>query len=140
MDAAMKLADWNGFDRRREAARARGKLLGRGLANYVESSIGSPRERAEITVTPAGRVRGRHRHAAFRDRVTRPASRRSSQCCSRFPWTRSISVLGDTDVVSVGGGSHSGRSDAHAATVFSMAAEKLIAENGKRIAGFPPRD
>ena len=31
MDAAMELADWNGFDRRREAARARGKLLAREL-------------------------------------------------------------------------------------------------------------
>ena len=31
-------------------------------------------------------------------------------------------ILGDTDVVRVGGGSHSGRSMRHAATVFSKAA------------------
>ena len=31
-------------------------------------------------------------------------------------------ILGDTDVVKVGGGSHSGRSMRHAATVFSKAA------------------
>ncbi|HZE10407.1 MAG TPA: xanthine dehydrogenase family protein molybdopterin-binding subunit [Burkholderiales bacterium] len=134
MDAAMKLADWNGFDRRREAARARGKLLGRGLANYVESSIGSPRERAEITVTPAGRVRvviG-----------TQPSGQgHETSFAQVIAMLLSVSVdavdivLGDTDVVSVGGGSHSGRSMRHAATVFSMAAEKLI-ENGKRIAAF----
>ena len=42
-------------------------------------------------------------------------------------------ILGDTDVVQVGGGSHSGRSMRHAATVFSKAAVDLIAK-GKRLA------
>jgi len=42
-------------------------------------------------------------------------------------------ILGDTDVVKVGGGSHSGRSMRHAATVFSKAAVDLIAK-GKAIA------
>jgi carbon-monoxide dehydrogenase large subunit len=42
-------------------------------------------------------------------------------------------ILGDTDVVKVGGGSHSGRSMRHAATVFSKAAVDLIAR-GKTIA------
>ena len=36
-------------------------------------------------------------------------------------------ITGDTDIVSVGGGSHSGRSLRHAATVMSIAAEELIA-------------
>ena len=44
MDWAMALADWNGFERRRREAAKRGKLLGRGLANYIESSIGAPIE------------------------------------------------------------------------------------------------
>jgi carbon-monoxide dehydrogenase large subunit len=39
--------------------------------------------------------------------------------------------LGDTDIVKVGGGSHSGRSMRHAATVFSLAAGELIAK-GRR--------
>ncbi len=42
MDWAMEIADWKGFEKRRRAARKRGKLLGRGLANYVESSMGRP--------------------------------------------------------------------------------------------------
>jgi CO/xanthine dehydrogenase Mo-binding subunit len=42
-------------------------------------------------------------------------------------------ILGDTDVVKVGGGSHSGRSMRHAATVFSKAALDLI-DKGKTIA------
>src|SRR5215470_4125169 len=43
-------------------------------------------------------------------------------------------ILGDTDVVKVGGGSHSGRSMRHAATVFSKALPELIAR-GKQVAG-----
>ncbi len=42
-------------------------------------------------------------------------------------------ILGDTDVVQVGGGSHSGRSMRHAATVFAKAAPDLIAR-GKAVA------
>src|SRR5262249_60362810 len=53
---AMDVADWKGFAARRRAARRRGKLLGLGLANYVESSIGAPREQARIKVQPEGRV------------------------------------------------------------------------------------
>jgi len=134
MDRAMRIADWDGFETRREAARARGRLLGRGLANYVESSIGSPRERAEIAVTPQARVRvvigtqpsGQGHETSFAQVVS---------MLLHVPVAAVDVVLGDTDVVSVGGGSHSGRSMRHAATVFSMAAEKLI-DNGKRIAAF----
>ena len=54
MDWAMDIADWNGFEQRRREAAKRGKLLGRGLANYVESSIGAPNEQARITVRPEG--------------------------------------------------------------------------------------
>jgi carbon-monoxide dehydrogenase large subunit len=134
MDLAMRIADWSGFESRRASAAARGKLLGVGLSNYVESSIGSPRERAEIAITPAGRVRvvigtqpsGQGHETSFAQVVSSLLS---------VPVEAVNIVLGDTDVVSVGGGSHSGRSMRHAATVFSMAARTLI-ENGKRVAAF----
>jgi aerobic carbon-monoxide dehydrogenase large subunit len=42
-------------------------------------------------------------------------------------------ILGDTDVVKVGGGSHSGRSMRHAATVFAKALPELVAR-GKKVA------
>jgi carbon-monoxide dehydrogenase large subunit len=134
MDKAMGIAGWDGFQARRKAAGARGRLLGRGLATYVESSIGSPRERAEIAVTPLGRVRvvvgtqpsGQGHETSFAQVVAGLLA---------VPVDAVDIVLGDTDVVSVGGGSHSGRSMRHAATVFSIAAQQLV-ENGKRIAAF----
>src|SRR6266446_5403880 len=134
MDLAMRIADWNGFEGRRKNTAARGKLLGRGLSNYVESSIGSPKERAEITVTPAGRVRvvigtqpsGQGHETSFAQVVSSLLS---------VPVDAIDIIVGDTDMVSVGGGSHSGRSMRHAATVFSMAARELI-EKGKKIAAY----
>jgi carbon-monoxide dehydrogenase large subunit len=128
----MEVADWKGFAARRREARRRGKLLGLGLANYVESSIGAPREQARITVQPEGRVdviigtqpSGQGHETSF------------AQVVSDLLFVPSENVriiLGDTDVVQVGGGSHSGRSMRHAATVFSKAAVDLIAK-GKELA------
>ena len=129
---AMDVADWKGFAARRREARRRGKLLGLGLANYVESSIGAPREQARIKVQPEGRVdviigtqpSGQGHETSF------------AQVISDLLFVPSDAVriiLGDTDVVQVGGGSHSGRSMRHAATVFSKAAVALIGK-GKEIA------
>jgi carbon-monoxide dehydrogenase large subunit len=132
MDLARKIADWDGFAARREAAAQRGKLLGLGLANYVESSIGSPKERAEITVGKNGRTRvvvgtqpsGQGHETSFSQVIADQLG---------VPVDSVDIVYGDTDIVSVGGGSHSGRSMRHAATVFKVATDRLI-ERGKRLA------
>ena len=132
MDLAMRIADWDGFVERRRASEARGRLLGLGLANYVESSIGAPRERTEIEVTPQGRVRvvigtgpsGQGHETSFAQVVS---------ALLAVPVDSIDLVTGDTDVVSLGGGSHSGRSMRHSATLFAKAAPELISK-GKAIA------
>jgi carbon-monoxide dehydrogenase large subunit len=132
MDLAMKIADWDGFAARKQEAAGRGKLLGRGLANYVESSIGSPKERTEITVTPEGRVdvvigtqpSGQGHETSFAQVV-------ADMLCVRVECVNII--MGDTDIVSVGGGSHSGRSMRHAGTIITAASRQLIAK-GKAVA------
>ena len=132
MNTAMEIADWKGFPARRRDARRRGRLAGRGLANYVESSIGAPKEQAQIKVHPEGRV----------DVVigTQPSGQGHETSFAQVisdllgvPVDKVDIILGDTDVVRVGGGSHSGRSMRHAATVFSKATAELI-EKGTRIA------
>jgi carbon-monoxide dehydrogenase large subunit len=137
MDWAMEIADWKGFVARRREAKRRGKLLGRGLANYVESSIGAPREQARIKVLPQDES-----GPARVDVVigTQPAGQGHETSFAQVisdllhvPAESVRIILGDTDVVKVGGGSHSGRSMRHAATVFSKAAVDLIAK-GKAIA------
>lgn len=132
LDAAMRLADWDGFAGRREAAERQGILLGRGLAHYVESSIGSPKERAEVRVQAEGRI----------DVVvgTQPSGQGHETSFAQvmadllFVSPEQIAIAySDTDVVKVGGGSHSGRSMRHAATVMSMASAALI-ERGRTLA------
>jgi carbon-monoxide dehydrogenase large subunit len=129
---AMELADWKGFAKRRRDAKKRGKLVGLGLANYVESSIGAPNEQARITVRPEGRVdvvvgtqsSGQGHETSFAQVVAE---------LMRLPVACIKIISGDTDVVMVGGGSHSGRSMRHIATVFSKAMPDLV-ERGRKVA------
>jgi carbon-monoxide dehydrogenase large subunit len=137
MDWAMDIADWKGFPARRREAKRRGKLLGRGLANYVESSIGAPKEQARITVRP--------QDSSGPARVDAVIGTQSNGQGHETSFAQVVAdllhvpdelvniIYGDTAVVKVGGGSHSGRSMRHAATVFSKAAVDLIAK-GKEIA------
>ena len=53
---AAELRDWAGFEARRAEARRRGRYRGIGIANSIELNTGVPRERAEMTVDPAGTV------------------------------------------------------------------------------------
>ncbi|HYW02495.1 MAG TPA: xanthine dehydrogenase family protein molybdopterin-binding subunit [Gammaproteobacteria bacterium] len=48
LDAALERADWHGFDQRRTAAAARGKLRGRGLACFLETAGGLLDESAAV--------------------------------------------------------------------------------------------
>jgi carbon-monoxide dehydrogenase large subunit len=132
LDLSMQIHDWDGFGRRQREAEARGKLLGLGLAHYVESAIGAPNERTDITVTAAGRVRvvigtgpsGQGHETSFAQVVG---------ALMGVPPAVIDLVTGDTDQVMAGGGSHSGRSMRHAATLFVKAAPEMIAK-GKRVA------
>ncbi len=125
LDRALALADVAGFEQRRSAAQARGRLLGLGIAHYVESSIGSPLERAELKVDAAGRLRlvigtqpsGQGHETSFAQVTAAQLG---------IPFGAIDVVMGDTDIVSAGGGSHSGRSMRHAATVISKATVMLI--------------
>jgi carbon-monoxide dehydrogenase large subunit len=56
LSEALALSDWPGFDARRVASRARGKLRGRGVACYVEWTGGEMTERAVVEVHGNGRV------------------------------------------------------------------------------------
>src|SRR2546421_2458422 len=134
LDLALQLADYSGYAARRHSAAARGKRLGLGIVPYVESSIGAPHERAAITVTPEGRVRvvigtqpaGQGHETSFAQVIAE---------LLQVPIDAVDIILGDTDVVTAGGGSHSGRSMRHAATVFSIASRKLL-QKAQAIADF----
>ena len=133
MDAALALADWKGFPARRAEAKSRGKLRGIGIGNYIEIAGGFPRERAEVTVEPRGRVElvcgtmssGQGHETSFAQLVTEWLG---------VPFESIDYVAHDTARVAAGGGSHSGRSMRLASLVIGKATDEII-EKGKKIAG-----
>ena len=132
MDEALAAADWGAFEARRAASARQGLCRGIGVANYIEVTSGIPRERAEIVVRPDGIVElvcgtmssGQGHETSF------------PQLLSDWlgvPFEAIQYVANDTDRVSVGGGSHSGRSMRLASIAIGEAVEALIAR-GKAIA------
>jgi aerobic carbon-monoxide dehydrogenase large subunit len=132
MDTALARADWSGFAKRRAGAARRGKRRGIALANYVEFTTGAPREWTKVTVLPEGRVdvaigtlsSGQGHQTSF------------AQCVTEWlgvPFDCVNLIQGDTDIVPVGGGSHSGRSMRLAGIVIGKASDAIIAR-GKKIA------
>ncbi len=132
MERALSLGDWNGFAARREEAKRRGKCRGIGVANYVDTATGVPRERAEITVQPEGVVEvvigtvssGQGHETSFAQLVSEWLG---------VPFDSIALVQGDTARVSVGGGSHSGRALRLGSIVMLGASNEIIAK-GMRIA------
>jgi aerobic carbon-monoxide dehydrogenase large subunit len=134
MDRVVALGDWSGFPARRAEARGRGKYRGIGVSNYVDTATGTPRERAEVTVLPEGVVEvvvgtvsnGQGHETSFAQLIGEwlgvPID------CVRL-------VTGDTDRVSVGGGSHSGRALRLASIVMLNASRDIIAK-GLRLASY----
>ena len=132
MQRALELGDWAGIAARRAEAKARGRCRGIGVANYVDTATGVPRERAEITVRPEGVVdvvigtvsSGQGHETSFAQLVAEWLG---------VPIDSVALIQGDTDRVSVGGGSHSGRALRLASIVMLKASDEII-EKGRRIA------
>jgi aerobic carbon-monoxide dehydrogenase large subunit len=132
MDVALALADWKGFPARRAASRKAGLLRGIGIANYVEGTGGAPRERAEVTISPEGRVElvlgtmnsGQGHETSFAQLLNEWLG---------VPFDSVDFVAHDTDRVSAGGGSHSGRSMRIASLAMGEASDEII-EKGRKIA------
>jgi aerobic carbon-monoxide dehydrogenase large subunit len=131
-DEALVLADWFGFPARRAETEARGLRRGIGTGCYIESASGAPQERASVVVHPDGHIgvtigtlsAGQGHETSFAQLISE---------FLRVGADRVRLVTGDTDAVSAGGGSHSGRSMRHASTTIHLASIEIIAK-GRRIA------
>jgi carbon-monoxide dehydrogenase large subunit len=133
MERVLALADWTGFAARRAEAKQRGRCRGIGIANYVDTATGVPRERAEITVQPEGEVE------VVIGTVSSGQGHETSFCQLVSEWLgvpldSVVLVQGDTARVSVGGGSHSGRA-LRLGSIVMLGASNQIIEKGLRIAG-----
>jgi aerobic carbon-monoxide dehydrogenase large subunit len=132
METALRVGDWTGFPARQAAAATRGKCRGIGIANYVDTATGVPRERAEITVKPEGIVevvvgtgsQGQGHETSFAQLINEWLGVPNE--CVRL-------VTGDTDRVIWGGGAHSGRALRLGSIVMHTASVEII-EKATRIA------
>ena len=134
LERALSLSEYASFNDRKEQSQAKGLHRGLGICCYIESSSGAPQERAEISFTKNNEIE------VIIGTQDSGQGHETSFCQVAAEWLgvsfEKVKLLhGDTSFVSVGGGSHSGRSMRMAGTVIVMAAEKLI-EKGKKIASY----
>ena len=145
LDLALELADWEGFEARREEARARGKLRGIGLSTFVEACGIAPSsvagalgaraglyESGQIRVHPTGSVTvftGTHSHGQGHETTF-------AQIVSEHLGVEldAVEVVhGDSDKSSFGMGTYGSRSLAVGGNAIYMAMQKVI-EKGRKIA------
>ena len=131
MGQALRASDWQGFPSRRTEAGSRGRCRGIGIANYIEITSGFPLERAELSVGEDGLVElavgttssGQGHETSFVQLIADGLA---------IPFEQIRYVANDTDRISVGGGSHSGRSMRLVSIVAAEAVGALI-ERGRAV-------
>ena len=131
LDRCLKRSDWDGFEKRRAASAAAGKLRGRALSFFIEQG-GVFNDRMEIRFSPSGTVSilaGTHSHGQGHATVF-------SQLVSEFlgiPVQSIRYVQGDTDQVPFGRGTYAARSSMIGGCSLRLAADMII-EKGKKMA------
>ncbi|MGE0744403.1 MAG: xanthine dehydrogenase family protein molybdopterin-binding subunit [Rhodospirillales bacterium] len=133
LDAALALADWDGFAARATASRARGVLRGRGLANYIQVAAGVPMEWGALHVRGDGTVEvrtGTHNHGQGHETVF------AQIIADRLgvPYESVGLVQGDTGTIPRGFGTHGSRSVIMAASLIANNAATIL-DRARAIAG-----
>jgi aerobic carbon-monoxide dehydrogenase large subunit len=122
----LELADWHGFAARRRAAKKRGRLLGIGVVNYVETPVGIPHERVAVKVKVDSvdlmvgtQSSGQGHETSFRQVM--------ADRLGVAPEAINF-VSGDSAVLASGGGTHSDRSMRLAGSLMVESARTVIAK------------
>lgn len=130
-DRALELADWKGFEKRKQESQAKGLLRGRSLIYYLEDS-GVFNERMELRFDPSGMVTivaGTHSHG--QGHATTYAQLVSDWL--GVPFGNIRLVQGDTDAVAFGRGTYASRSAMLGGSALKGAADAII-EKAKAMA------
>jgi len=132
LNKAVALADWDGFAARKEESRARGKLRGRGISDYLELTGPPGREMGGIRFEPNGAVTiitgtldyGQGHWSPFAQVL---ATRLG------IPFQSIRLIQGDSDELIAGGGTGGSKSMIVSGNAIVGAADKVI-EAGRQIA------
>jgi carbon-monoxide dehydrogenase large subunit len=134
LERALALADWDGFAARAEESRARGRLRGRGIGQYLEVTAPSASEMGGIRFEPDGHVTiitgtldyGQGHASPFAQVLARQLG---------VPFERIQLLQGDSDELIAGGGTGGSKSlmASGGAIVESSA---IVIEKGRKVAGY----
>ena len=143
LDAAMKAADWKGFEKRRAESAKRGMLRGIGMSTYIEACGIAPSavagalgaraglyEAATVRVNPTGSVQvmtGSHSHGQGHETTF------AQLVADRLgiPLDNVDIVHGDTDKIPFGMGTYGSRSLAVGGEAIMRALNKIVDKAGK---------
>ena len=132
MDAALKKADWDGFEARKAKSEAEGKIRGRGIGAYLEVTAPSNKEMGAIRFEPDGMVSiitgtqdyGQGIRMGFRQIVAAQLG---------IPYEKTRVILGDSDELIIGGGSGGSRSTQASGSALVAASHEVV-NKGKKAA------
>jgi carbon-monoxide dehydrogenase large subunit len=131
-DRAIEVADWRGFDARKSASEARGKLRGRGIGSFCEVTAPPMKEMGGIRFEADGTVTiitgtldyGQGHASAFAQVLHQKLG---------VPFERIRLLQGDSDELIAGGGTGGSKSIMASGAAIVEASEKVV-ERGKQIA------
>jgi aerobic carbon-monoxide dehydrogenase large subunit len=132
LDAALEASGYEDWVREASDARADGRAVGTGIAYFLEKSGGGGFERARVSVDEHGRVRVAAGGATLGQGIETVLAQVTADELGVDPGAVEVTV-GDTDLVSAGGGSWASRSTIFAGGAVRIAAE-ATAERAKRVA------
>jgi carbon-monoxide dehydrogenase large subunit len=132
LDKAIALADWDGFPARKEESRARGRLRGRGISDYLELTGPPGREMGGIRFEPNGDVTI---ITGTLDYGQGHASPFAQVLADRLgiSFQRIHLIQGDSDALIAGGGTGGSKSMIVSGNAIVRASDKVI-EAGRQIA------
>ncbi len=133
LDKALKLADVDGFAGRKAESKARGKLRGMGIGDYLEVTAPPTNEMGGIRFEPNGDVTiitgtldyGQGHWSAFAQVLTTKLG---------IPFKKIKLIQGDSDLLIAGGGTGGSKSIMASGAAIVEASDKVI-DKGKQIAG-----
>jgi carbon-monoxide dehydrogenase large subunit len=131
---ALEVSDWQGFEQRRHASHAQGKLRGRGVGQFVETTAPLVNELGAIHFEADGQITlitGTHDHG--QGHATSFAQIISAQLA--VPFERIRLMQSDSDQVTSGGGTGGSKSLLSSGTAFVEAGKRVI-ETGRLAASF----
>jgi carbon-monoxide dehydrogenase large subunit len=133
LDKALKMADVAGFEKRKAESRARGKLRGLGIGDYLEVTAPPMKEMGGIRFEPNGDVTiitgtldyGQGHWSPFAQVLTEKLG---------VPFDKIKLIQGDSDLLIAGGGTGGSKSIMASGAAIVEASDKVI-DKGKQVAG-----